>query len=316
MLLHLGSSQSRKDNKAKDKQFRATEKSRKHLPPGQDKKDGLNAVPRKALSPEPPHPQGQGQHVGTHAELSPWQLPLQQLAHSHDRWELQPFSRDQQKVGRVLISYNNSSKVLRRPEGPHNHTLPAAVAAVIMAVTAGQPGDMTGIDEGMGIWHWWWARPARPSLTHCPSSAASSGLTVRRPWKRSPAHPVGRCKRRKSWSASFWCPGFTGAQGQIHSGRSTLASTVWNGTDTFQSSLLLAMCLNSPAFHGRPMLTEHPLVTPLRTFWLIPPLWKPPRIICPQKELIGHLSSPMAESSVHICTRPSLESMSACLSPL
>lgn len=54
-------------------------------------------------------------------------------------------SRDQQKAGHVLLSYNNSSKVLRRPEGPHNHTLPWALAAVIMMVTAGQPRDMTGI---------------------------------------------------------------------------------------------------------------------------------------------------------------------------
>lgn len=80
-------------------------------------------------------------------------------------------SRDEQKAGRVLGSYNNSSKVLRRPKGPHNHILPSAVAAVIMTVAAGQLRDMTGIGQGMGIWCSWWARPASPSLPGCSSSA-------------------------------------------------------------------------------------------------------------------------------------------------
>lgn len=73
--------------------------------------------------------------------------------------------------GRPVLSYNNSSKVLRRPKGAHNHTLPPAVAAVIMTVTAGQPRDMTRIGQGMGIWCCWWVRPALPSLPGCPSSA-------------------------------------------------------------------------------------------------------------------------------------------------
>lgn len=102
----------------------------------------------------------------------------------------QPFSRDQQKAGRVLIGHNNSSKVLRRPEGPHNHTLPSAAAAVIMMVTAGQPRDMTGI--GYGPMARLLGKPA------CPPSPARAAR-VRRPSQRCRGpHPPSPAQGRGS----------------------------------------------------------------------------------------------------------------------
>lgn len=78
-------------------------------------------------------------------------MALEQLVSFHDEWELQQFSRDQQKAGRVLISYNISSKDLRRPEHFQNYKLLWALVSIIIAVTAGQCGYMTGI--GWSFWH-------------------------------------------------------------------------------------------------------------------------------------------------------------------
>lgn len=125
-------------------------------------------------------------------------------------------SRDEQKAGRVLGSYNNSSKVLRRPKGPHNHILPSAVAAVIMTVAAGQLRDMTGIGQGMGIWCSWWARPASPSLPGC-SSSAHILQAVKKRWKSSPEYWGCRARGGLDLRAPW---------GQTHSGNSTTVSSI------------------------------------------------------------------------------------------
>lgn len=72
-------------------------------------------------------------------------MAVEQLVSFHDEWELQQFSRDQQKAGRVLISYNISSKDLRRLEYFQNYELLWALVSIIIAVTAGRCGYMTGI---------------------------------------------------------------------------------------------------------------------------------------------------------------------------
>lgn len=72
-------------------------------------------------------------------------MALEQLVSFHDEWELQQFSRDQQKAGRVLISYNISSKDLRRLEHFQIQKLLWALVSIIIAVTAGQSGYMTGM---------------------------------------------------------------------------------------------------------------------------------------------------------------------------